>query len=452
MNTIDKTNIIQEIDTALNREKKHETEPIKNWKGLSILPILMRWIGCAVLTTGAITFMLQGIQMITPMTRHWLFLFITTILGGIGFALGKYMKEYKGARTFLGLCIASLPVLSSQLGGMVYSFFRNGLPNMPETMIFSATSISSVIVTIAITFLFMYPIVYFGFSIFSRSKSKILTIIYFIANSFILIPIRDNALVAFILLVIGIMLYILEKEHLKNSIIFDSFEGKISRIILSLPLAVIFIRSLFYPLHYFFFSTLLFSVGIFLCLVVSTSKNNSEPNIFLFISGTISTIFGWIVFYYGACDHYFADSYIQYYFLILPICGILYTYSFNLKNNDDRYFRNIASLGALYVTIKVLINSSSIITSLISIIIGTLFISTSVIQKEKIPFVVGGVSIFGGLCYYLKFALEIYTNSIWISLIVTGILILITSSFIETKALAIKNRFLYYKKSLKNWN
>jgi uncharacterized membrane protein len=88
---------------------------------VDMLPKAMRWLGGIILTTAALTFIIQGWNDLNSIGRYYSFVQFSFVLTLCGIFCGVKVKEDKGARTFLGLATAMVPALFCQLGAMVLS-------------------------------------------------------------------------------------------------------------------------------------------------------------------------------------------------------------------------------------------------------------------------------------------------------------------------------------------
>ena len=90
---------------------------------LASVSTMLRSLGAMLVVAATSTFMLQQWSDGSDVTRYLTLLALTALLAGAGFACGLGVRETRGARTFLELVIAAVPVHFAVLGGLLQSQF-----------------------------------------------------------------------------------------------------------------------------------------------------------------------------------------------------------------------------------------------------------------------------------------------------------------------------------------
>ena len=431
--------------------KKEEKTSSLIMLGSSRLPQALRWLGTTALVVAAMIYMIQGVSLANTMERHWAFFVITAILGGLGVYFGLAAREVKGGRTFLGIAAASVPVHFSQLGGMIHSLVGEAPANMPEALVFSATSAAATAATAAATIGLLAPLTYFCFSIYGRSRALPLTIVYFLTNAAILIPMRGSGIVAAVIVLTAAMIRGADYYFFTDDARLKSFEGTILRCMFGTIILTLIGRSLFYPMGAPYFSMLLAAGGLALFFDLPRFLEQERSRAFLQAAGSLMICNGWILFSAYRVKPIAIPSN-DIYFIFLPVAALLYALSHFSQASRAYTYRFAASVAALVTLTGYQFASATPLTSLVTFIGGSLLISLGIAHAEKGPFISGIAAAAAGLSHHLQFAFDLYTQNLWVSLSITGICTLILASFFEMKGERLQGFINRYRTRIRSWH
>lgn len=420
----------------------------------SKVTFVLRWAGSIILAVSAINFLLQGIEDFFPGYRNWVVLGFIVALVICGLICGYLMKETRGARLFFGLATAFLSVQFAQIGGLIYGYLRPGagqqavplagwkieaLPVYEFAMILLGTSILTAFV------------VSIGFSMLARSQARKLSFGFLIANACVLLPIRDNLLMSLLCVGLFIGLRILMQRSVVRDPVLRTFEGLAGLVILWIPLFILSGRGLFYPDNWAMLATILGLCGSILLLDLQAWLQSAWSGFFTRLLGALLVIYAWLVV---AQESYHRNQFLQGYgvlWALFPIALLLQLISYRM-NDSAAKFRNAAGLIGGYAAVAFLFGHPGPIASLVCILTGCAFIATSVHKQEKLPLFCGLVCFASGVLFNLKYAFNLYQAFPWPSSAVSGLIVILLASYIDSREISLTRSTTKAFQRLKNWN
>ncbi len=444
--------VVQEIDAALRSEESRswaEEEPSRDRSesALTRLPGIMRGVGAgAVIVAGAL-FMLQGIHSIGFMSRHWIFLGITTGLGILGLVLGTRLKETRGARTFLGLAVASLPVLFSQLGAMIHSLVATGkVTSMPDMFIVNSSSPSAVALTAAATLLVTIPLVGLGFMVLVRPRAWILTVTHFAANACILLPGRHPTQVGFIVLTMTVLVYLVDTAYLRSQPLLRTKEGLFSRLMLTAPALTILVRALFGDVTATFLGFVLGAVGFAAFFVTGGTALKSGVKHTIQGSGAGCMSIACMILTVATVEELLFLNLGMLFVAAIPVAGLLFFLSTQVDSRTvGRVYRLLGAFGLFLTIATTQMFGAETWVSILSICSGALLIAIGLVFRQKSVFLFG---VFGGGIGVVSATFSAVTfnaASVWAIPAGLGVLILAGASVIEMRRNTIAH-------AIRKWN
>jgi len=459
----DATAAILEIDQALSDNKKQknrdkvqslavESENGFFEKSILSLPQVMRWLGVIIMGVAAGIVLMSGDTILSPVTRHWVLVGGTGLLGVLGLVFGIYGKETKGARTFFALAVALVPVLFSQLGAMLFSLQPQPYSTLPGTMLFRNLSVIEVAVHSCITILVSSAIIYFGFLTLARAQVKILTVTYILLNCAVLIPLRENGYIGFVLLGQAFVLWYFFHAVTSRENIMKTFEGLMCKVMLFTPPAIVFSRSLFYSINPEFIAMQLVITGLSLFILLKKTAEKSAAARFGQLAGTIIASAGWLVYSIAGIQSWGFVS-VDYYACIigLPFALVFAAVSFFVPAGSAPNYRSGSALVSGIVILIAYMSGGALAVSLISIGAGMVFVALGTWQKEKFCFITGAGIVAGGLGYTVWRAIELTAENVWITLAAVSIITLVIASCLEMLKHPLKKYLLRFNINVKEW-
>ncbi len=406
----------------------------------------LRWIGSALIILSAISFMLQGYDEILPAYRYWVGLGLTLLLCGGGLICAYLFHETKGARIFFGLGAAFLPVQVTQVSAMIYGYWHGQQALQPEYSWLQFMDVSPTIIALdlAITGLLLFLVSYASFSILARKHLKTLLIASATGNIILMLPIRDGALIPFI--IAGLFIYLRQIEHhLHNDRSMRLKEGLAARALISLPLLIITGRSLLHPTSWIL--ALVVSSMIVVHCIFDIKRYTNSANIIYLNQwlGTFAAISGWFTVL-----SQFETVYSNQFGLFLPVAVILFALSSQVEYHASLY-RTISSWLILLLTFGAMIDQQNM-APVITIAAGILLSLAGIKKHEKTPLIIGNLCVTSGFMYYGQFLTSLYTKAPWASTIALGLMVILLASYIENKEIKILAKSRYYFDQIKSWD
>jgi len=411
---------------------------------------LLRGLGVFVIILASAIYLFQGSNGIDPIQRHWIFIGITALFGGLTWFLGGALKEMKGARTFISLAVASIPVLFTQLGSMIHALVVGKSAEMSTMLDFSLITVGNFTIIALLTSFISIPIILFGNRILARNQQKALTLFMILGNVLLLFPVRSLIPVSSILIVAVIVLlrYIMKTYNSDSTV--SNTEGTISLVTLFLPIVIIGLRTVSIYGQGPVFTGLLCILSGVVAVVLPMNRKRVLLGSFVQITGIVSVIVGWIM----AIGGWVLDiSELHYYLLAIPVGGIVYALSFTLKTKPALLVRRVAVIIiAGFLGMGQVIFHASAITVMMTLVGGVMFIVAASYTKEKIPFYLGIASMIWGVLGLMVLITTALSGNTWLILMLGGILIIVGGSLIEVFNRKWKTQAVQFKEELTAWN
>lgn len=406
----------------------------------------LRWVGSLLIVLSAISFMLQGYSDISAAYRYWVSLGLTLMLCGGGLVCAYIFNETKGARIFFGLGAAFLSVQVSQVSAMIYAYLQgdNALQPNFSSLQFGHVSPSIIAIDLVITALLLIVVSYACYSIFARRHLKTLMVVSLIANAVLMLPVRDVQIIAIIIAALFIFIRAIDR-NLQSDSNMQLFEGLAARALLSLPLWIIIGRSLFHPSSALLVTVILGIVVVY--CIYDIKRYTSSASIIYMCQwvGTIAALGIWlnISFEYGDASNPLS---------VLPVAFILFSLSAQVTYHA-RLYRFISSLVVVGLNFIALTDSldTAIIAPIAAIASGILLTLYGMKYKEKVAFFCGNISVIVGVLFYWESAVNLYSNTPWISSVILGLFVILLASYIENREQQIKLKTRHYFDELKSW-
>ncbi len=423
---------------------------------------LLRWIGATILVASSVAFLLQGWSTTSPsMMPYYSFLGFTGLLAAAGFFCGLKLKEAKGARTFLGVAAAFLPAHFAQLGALLFSLTGKAPPGMPDIFVFVAPSAVQAWTAVAIAVAVLAPIVFTGFSSLARKEAAPLTLIFFAANAMLLLPYRSSNIVAALAVIGFATIALADKFLFSTEPAMKTWEGRAVRTVMFAPIGLMLGRSLmYYPVSALMVSALFALAAYVLYFAVPKASKNDWLAEFCQVLALFPLALSWALFmsalFFDSANAFIPISgelaeVLFLPLLILPYAAIVGALSFFAVGSGHGY-RKFAAGGAIAGMLINLFTIGGVLASILCIITAVIVIIGAFTIEERGLLHLGFAGLVLGLGYHMRYALDIYEMSPWMSLAVTGTLIVIASSYVERNYRTITAGLERFNKKLDSWS
>lgn len=451
---------LQEVDRAIaadNNGKKAEREAnqarIRQSEERKLsLSRLLRIMGSAVLVAAALTFMLQEWEASSHTVRYFMFLGFTAVLSAAGFFCGIKIKEDKGARAFLAISAAVIPVHFSQLGALIFSKF--GTPNLhyPAYAHWVAPNTMSALLTSMLAILALVPIAWIAFTTLARSEAKIMTLVFILSNALLLIPSREPDLMAFLGLMIFLFSLGFDVKYMRKRATLKTKEGLLARSLLCMPFFFLIGRTIhLYEISTLFVSMLFACIAVLFYGFIPKGIQTRRPKVLIHRLSIIPAGMSWLLLAIELSSklNIGRDYFIP--FIAIPYVVVLLAMSLR-SESSQAFFQKVGALVAIGSAALQLLSFPGVFSSLLLVMISILTAAYGQLQRSKAAFLGGILGLVFGLLYHLKYAVELYTLSPWLSLGVLGLVTIIASSYIERHHAVLAERVGRLRNDLKNWD
>lgn len=451
--TVEAYHLSTEENESTDAPENHASDETRIW---SRLPQLLRWIGGISLAGSAITFLLGGWMDAEPLIRYYSFFALTSALSLAGIFCGLKLKEDKGARTFLSLGTAFIPVLFCQLGAIVYAQFMGESSQFSEyfeIFQFSPIGIPLLAVTVGIALVLLSTYAFFGFSAMARPAAKKLTTLFILANATLLLPIRDELAVSVIgFALLGVLAMFDRKSFSKTSSL-RTWDGRAMRSLMFAPFGLLIIRSVL--LH----ETSSLLIGLF---------SASIATLFFFGMPQATNSIAWKRFYQHlslipisiagisigmpiAESIGFLDTDWIFHIFILPSV-LLVLFLSHKTTESGRSFRFIAIATALVASTLQMVNIDGLVSAITALAVAISCTVYSYAIREKTVLTMGLIGTGISLAYHIRYAAEFYQSNLWLSLAATGVAVIMAASYVERNWQSLLAQGKGFRSKLDDWN
>ena len=221
---------------------------MRSVRNFATLSEALRMLGAIVILASMSVFLLQGWNEGNDIRRYLLLLAQTGLLAAAGFAMSHIVKETKGARSFFGLALVSIPANFTILGALLYSVFQwdGGLTTYPGYADWRIEDVASIGITMSAAMLVLVPVTLFCFAIMARRSTKPLSLHFLLLNALLLLPIRSSIAAGTIALAAIVYALFVMARLTRDDLAMKTGEGKFALATLIIPPGIILFRSMYF--------------------------------------------------------------------------------------------------------------------------------------------------------------------------------------------------------------
>jgi len=230
-----------------------------------LMPRVLRAVGAAMLVIAASSFMFRDWGQHDDVTRYLMLLGQLGLLAAAGFYCGLKLEEKRGARTFLSLVVAVVPVHFAVLGGVLYSQFALDAPSshLAAHAVWQASDGVTAIALALGAQLLIVPATFVSMMTLARRHARGLTLAFIGVCAVLLVPVRETATVTVLVACLTPLVLVLQLRVFSGTATLSTPQGRFARAMLSVPLLIIISRTLlYYPITAGFLGVTLFSLGL----------------------------------------------------------------------------------------------------------------------------------------------------------------------------------------------
>ncbi|SHJ37347.1 hypothetical protein SAMN02745165_02226 [Malonomonas rubra DSM 5091] len=414
---------------------------------------ILRSLGAIIIVASASTFLFQHWTPGSDLQRFLLLLGFTAILSLGGLFCGLRLQESKGARTLLGLTLAVTPINFSIMGALLFSQFSwdGSFAQLPGYATWVASSPGMALLMALGGIAVLAPLGHFSFMTLGHNRAKLLSVTFLISNLTLLLPTRQpNAIAAVFMLLIAALTFN-EISAFRKETSLRTFEGILSRTALWIPAAILIGRGCyFYTPNQLFVSAILIAVAALFFVILPQFTGRASWQRASQIFGAIVASVAWLNLAELLDRSWRIGSDWELLLAIMPISGILYLLSrFSLCSG--RNYRRAAAIVAILGGSANLLFHSGLQAALFCLLISISVLVYGYLCEQKIIFFSGALGTLFGLGYQVKAALHHFSLAGWSSLMVIGVAIIISASFLERNGGRLRARVQHVRTRLNQW-
>ncbi len=442
-----------EVEVPDPEESSSVATGSKKWlNGQSILRLL-RSVGALIIVVSAATFLFKHWTPGSDLQRYLFLLGFTAILSAGGLFCGLYLKESKGARTLLGLTLAVTPINFAVMSALLYSRFSWDGPftQLPEYATWVASSTTMAMAATVGGVALLAPLAHFSFMALARKHAKPFSVIFLITNGVLLLPTRQPNTIALVFLALVICLVVSEVRYFSKEMTLRTPDGFLGRGLLWVPALIVAGRSCyFYAPSQLFGSVVLAGLAFlsFLMLPQLTTKQRWQT----VFQGSGATLAG--IAWLNTAEVFFHGSFVSYRYEILvallPLAGLLLLLAKYAVGSGNNY-RRIAALIAVGGGIINLIAYPGFVMGLTCLVLAVITIVVGYVLEQKIIFASGILGCLVSIGYQFSLLFSHFSLGSWSSLMVVGVLIIVSASVMERAGGLLKGKLTARYGQFKRW-
>lgn len=420
---------------------------------LSTMTKLLRLVGAGLLVVSASTFMIQQWDLGNDLVRYLTLLGHTALLTAAGFFCGIKMNESRGARTFLGLVIVSVPVHFAVLGGLLYSQFSlDGIDaGVTVHAMWTASSPAQAVGLTLLGIAVLLPMTLISMAAFARPFMKPLSLGFAAMNLLLLVPIRQADGVGVLSLIAAGLFCVLETTLFWKKPLLQNVEGRFVKRMLLAPLGILVGRSLYlYELSLFAAGLLLISFSVLSFLFVLRQDRRSAAVQSVQVLNFIPAALGWGLVVYHLTNIYEMSNAVLVPLTTLPAAALLIAMSFFVR--AALMYRRVAALLAVVPLSVHLLIEPSLSAGLICLSTGIATLLYGVFAQQKTVVFAGAAGVLCGIVYHVYNMVRVESLGHWAVLSVVGAVFILGASLFERRSERTLKYWALVRARLTGWN
>ncbi len=409
---------------------------------------LLRVCGALIMLVAMSSYLMQGWSDGNDISRYYMLLSQTFLLAISGLSLSYLMKENKGARIFFGLGLISITVNMTTLGALIFSTTQWGsaLVHYPSVAQWIAPEFSEIMMALLGTMLISAPVAWVGHKILARRSAHVLSGLFLFTNLLLLLPVRESFFVGLVALVAVILPVVIFCRRLSHDNSLRTPEGFFAMATVFVPAGIIICRSLWlYPVDNILQIILAGTAFIALRFCAEqTAEASFVRNITHFFS--IFAAFGVAIPTAVLTAHYLPNA------LSFSAFGFVFSglmWDLSTRCQKPHAFIRLAAIILAVSHIIPVIATENMSSAILCILAGLSIIAVARHHGMRYLIIMGALTFIAGTGRQILELAEWIDFSNWITLSISGGVIIIAASLIERHGAIIKmkwDRFGDYKK------
>jgi hypothetical protein len=440
-------------EDATNNQQGKESNRMGSLFSYASLSRLLRLIGASILVVAIYLFLFQGWQTANDIDRYIIMLAQTLGLSFAGFACSYWLNENKSARLLLGLSLFSVPVNFAILGGMLYSQFQwdAGLHSYPDFAHWTSDSLVTALVTTAIGWLLLMPVIFIGFMVLARQSATRLSLLFMLGSAAILLPVRDIEIISGLLVILTLIILRQTSAVTRHDLSLCTLEGRFARYMCFLPAGIILGRATFlYAVDAMMFTVIagLF-YGVFRQLAIEQAFSQKFRLIMEYLGGVTAgcVAIGLTILidsYQSMPDEIFIFVFVFF------LAGLMLEISFRACKGGAGYRRAAAMILSMGMFTNLLL-FPSVVTASINLLMGIVILVYAYSVQQRVVFAFGLFAVLAGLGYHVHYVMEVFNLGSWVSLSLMGITAIFVASILERYGQVIRLQLVNWQYRFQSW-
>jgi hypothetical protein len=410
---------------------------------------ILRLLGGAFLIASASTFLFHRWEQGSDLMRYAMLLLHTVFLAAAALFCGFGVKESRGARTFLAITLAIVPINAAVLGGLVYSQFAQDADQAMRggSFLWVAPSPLLALLSVAATLAVLTPAIWVAYRTLARRQASKLFVAFMLVNTLLVVPWR-LPLVTTLLAVLGTLAVTqADTRWFSRDPAATTVEGRIARVTLVLPLALVLGRGMhLYPSFLLDAGALSLAAGIVLAALGRSAEGNRQH-----VLGSVALLAlaggwcGWWLHWWASAGAIALPS------LFLPLAALFLT-----SARSSAALRPLCRTGAaicgLLAVVPNLWVHPSIWTLFACASVGALVLCAGAWLRSKILTIGGLVAVVTAIAYQIGGNLDLERLKHWAVLSVLGVLLIVFASYWERYQATILCRLRRWHDLAREWD
>ena len=394
---------------------------------------VLRGAGSAALVAALSTFLWQHWQEGSDLVRAGTLLAHTGALALAGLFCGLRARDGKAARTFLGLAGASLPIVASVAGGLVYSQLALDAPrNVAAYATWVAPTAAAALIAGLVSVAASLPVAVLAMGVFARRCLTPLAALAVAGNAALLLPIRDADVVAVLAAALLSAFAWIEWRWLQRETSLATFEGLVARgLALAPPLFLLGRSVLHYDLSPLYYAVLCTAAALALTGLSWIERLPGDLRATARWFAVLPAAWGSAAFSAALLEVGLVTS------LGLPVAAGVFAVQLvaaSLLDEGEEWghsFRRLAAWAFCGISVANLWIEPGVLASLVAGVGCLAVLAWGTLRSQRNLQALGGAGAVAAVAVHVQHAIELYAWSRWGSLALLGAAVILAASWIE---------------------
>ena len=206
---------------------------------------LLKFVGAGIVVAAMALFLFEGITVTNDSQRFFTILGFGGALTALGLAVNKWLQDRVASRLFIGLSLASIPVIATVLGGLVFSLTDAAKAlSLPTIATWQIANAAHLYWAIPIGLAVVAMIAVLGLMVMARSEWRWMSPALIVSNALLVIPIRDSVFITVLVATAIVALIVWIRKKTIKPIAFKTAEGRWALGVLFFAPAIMLARTL----------------------------------------------------------------------------------------------------------------------------------------------------------------------------------------------------------------